>query len=106
MMEEKINLMEAAIREKTRPVYMTTKGEVWEALLDKHHQDKKAAASEGARLLSGESSGKAYKNARRNFEKRGEGLLGKKEGKTPKWANVGRQLPPIGYKLEGNKLTL
>lgn len=79
------------------PVYMTTKGQIWDYLLDKHNGDRKAAASEAASVLSGESSGKAYRYARRNFEGGRENSNPKGKG-AAKWEEMGKKFPPIDRK--------
>lgn len=79
------------------PQYMTTKGEIWEYLIDKNGGNTKAAASEGGRILSGETSGKAYRNARRNFEAR-NGKMSSLNASTAKWKELGQKLPPTRMK--------
>jgi hypothetical protein len=86
----------AQVQEASIPNYMKTKGEIWEYFLDKNNGDKTEAASDAARELSGESSGKVYKNARRNFEERKGQLVGARQS-TAKWRAFGKTLPPISY---------
>ena len=76
-------------------VFMTSKAEIMDYYQDKYGQGWE---SQAARDLSGETSGKAYKNARRNFEARKGERVGKKGGATKKWADFGKTLPPIGKK--------
>lgn len=79
------------------PNYMTSKGEVWDYFLERNNGDRTKAASEAGRALSGESSGSTYKNARRNFEARGEKPIAGLKGSTPKWHAFGMTLPPVSY---------
>lgn len=96
------DLLNTAIRAKTDPIHMSTKAQIWEYYLDQNEGNKTKAASAAAQALSGQTSGKEYRNQRRNFEGNRINQLGDK----PKWKAFGTQLPEIGRKLKGDSLTL
>lgn len=96
-------MLQRAVDAKTDPVFLTSKSEIWEYYLDRNKEDRSKAASEAARALSGESSGKAYRNARRNFE---GSRTSPKKGDTPKWREFGKQLPPVSRSPKGGEITI
>lgn len=66
-----------------------SKRDIYEYFKDMNGGDSTKAASAAARFISGKSSGKEYRNARRNFE----GKRATELGATSKWKEVGKELP-------------
>lgn len=96
--------LQNVVNEKSEDVFMRSKADIWNYYLDKHNGDKRAAASDAARDLSGESSGKGYRSARRNFE--GSRATAITRGETAKWREFGKELPSIGKHAIGDSITV
>ncbi len=93
-MAEELDSLTEQIHEASIPNYLQTKGEIVEYYKDTYGANW---ASQAARDLSGESSGKAYKNARRNFEGGRESSVPRSAKDKAKWAEFGKRLPPTSY---------
>ena len=92
-----MNMTDQQLAERVQQVYgreyLTTKQQIVEWYRETYGQKWE---SQAAKDLSGQESGKEYKNARRNFE----GGRAETNPKSPKdrakWAALGRKLPPVG----------
>lgn len=95
------DMLKAAVAKNTDPIFRTSKAEIVDYYKDTY---KGKWASQAAKDLSGTTDTKSrdYKSARRNFE----GSRISQEGKTAKWREFGKTLPPIGRKLRDNSITI